>query len=104
MAIFRLGFLVHFLSVPVLSGIPPPLRPHYLSNPEPGFTSAAAVIIGSTQLSKLFGLHVEFSKYPWLLIYRVAHDLPQTHPVTVTIGLLSLAMIIGTNCMAGVRC
>lgn len=37
MFIFRLGFLVNFLSQPVVSG----------------FTSAAAIIIGSTQLAKV---------------------------------------------------
>eukprot|EP00698_Gefionella_okellyi_P018499 TRINITY_DN5551_c0_g1_i1.p1 TRINITY_DN5551_c0_g1~~TRINITY_DN5551_c0_g1_i1.p1 ORF type:complete len:840 (+),score=152.19 TRINITY_DN5551_c0_g1_i1:195-2522(+) len=78
MAIFRLGFLVHFLSMPVLNG----------------FTSAAAVIIGASQLSKLFGLHVDFSNYPWLLIYRVLAHMKEANGIAVAIGFVSLAAII----------
>ncbi len=53
LGIFRMGFLVNFLSRPVISG----------------FTSAAALIIGINQLKHLLGVDLERNNLVFKIIY-----------------------------------
>lgn len=79
MGLFRMGFMVNFLSHPVLSG----------------FTSAAALIIGTSQLKSLFGVDLPSSK----LIHEVwgsfFQNLGGINGVTSAIGLGSIALLVG---------
>lgn len=78
MGITRLGFLVNFFSHPVISG----------------FTSAAALIIGFSQLKHLLGFHIERSHHVHMIIYQAIHQLENTHIITITIGILSIATLV----------
>lgn len=69
MGLVRLGFLVNFLSHPVLAG----------------FTSAAALVIGFSQLKHLLGIPMPRLDFFELLQYAAFH-LPETNLVTVVIG------------------
>jgi SulP family sulfate permease len=78
MGITRLGFLVNFFSHPVISG----------------FTSAAALIIGFSQLKHLLGFHIERSHHVHMIIYQAATQLDSTHFITLLIGILSIAALL----------
>ncbi|UJH68766.1 SulP family inorganic anion transporter [Allomuricauda sp. SCSIO 65647] len=74
----RMGFLANFLSEPVIGG----------------FTSAAAIIIGMSQIHHLLGLEVETGgRIRYLLRDTLAH-LDQVHLLTLTIGLGAIAVIV----------
>jgi sulfate permease, SulP family len=78
LGLVRAGFLVNFLSHPVLSG----------------FTSAAALIIGFSQLRYLLGIGMPATaSLHEMLLYAVRHG-AESNPVTVCIGLASLALLI----------
>jgi SulP family sulfate permease len=72
----RLGFLAHFLSHPVVSG----------------FISGSAVLIAVGQLRHLLGVRAEGAGVVQTLI-ALWHALPQTRPVTLAIGLGTLALL-----------
>ncbi|RJP35365.1 MAG: SulP family inorganic anion transporter [Candidatus Omnitrophota bacterium] len=55
LGVFRLGVIVNFLSHPVVNG----------------FTNAAALIIASSQLSKIFGVSVDNAEHHYETIYHV---------------------------------
>ncbi|HHN67598.1 MAG TPA: SulP family inorganic anion transporter, partial [Thermopetrobacter sp.] len=78
--LLRLGVLVDFLSHPVIIG----------------FTSAAALIIATSQISKLFGVTAEKGashlESVWNVIVAAVHEF---HPMTIMFSLLALAIIIG---------
>jgi SulP family sulfate permease len=76
---FRLGFLVNFLSHPVISG----------------FTSAAALIIGLSQLKHLLGLDLERSKYIHKILIDAASNISHVHVPTLLIGVGGIALILG---------
>lgn len=78
MGMFRMGFLINFLSHPVLSG----------------FTSAAALIIGASQLKDLLGLDLPNTKYVHEIILAAIRQLPEVELFTALIGLGSIAAII----------
>ena len=78
MALFRLGFLVNFISHPVLVG----------------FTSAAALVIGLSQLKHLFGVSVESSEYPWQLIVNTFSVIGNANGTTLAIGLASCLVLV----------
>ena len=78
LGIFRLGFLVNFLSHPVISG----------------FTSAAALIIGLSQLKHLLGINIPRSNYIHEVLYNAFLEAANIHPLTVVIGLAGIATII----------
>jgi SulP family sulfate permease len=63
MGLFRLGFLVNLLSNPVIMG----------------FTSAAAIIIGVSQLKYLFGIKVPRFEQLYETVYYVFSHLQETH-------------------------
>lgn len=80
LGLFRLGVLVDFLSHPVVVG----------------FTAAGAIIIGTSQLGKLFGVSVEKSAHHYETVYHtVQAALIDTHWPTLIITILSLAIMIG---------
>lgn len=78
MGVFRMGFLVNFLSHPVLSG----------------FTSAAAVIIGASQIKSLIGLDMPGSMPVIETLYTVVLQLGTINIPTALIGVGSIVTII----------
>lgn len=78
MGLLRLGFLVNFLSHPVISG----------------FTSAAAIIIGLSQLKHLLGVQIAGSEHIHEILVSAAGALKDTHPFTLGIGVLSMVLIL----------
>ena len=79
LGLLRLGVLVDFLSHPVVIG----------------FTNAAAIIIGTSQLSKLFGVFVEKSDHHYETIWRVVMAATtDTHMLTLIMGMLALGIMI----------
>lgn len=74
----RLGFLVDFLSHPVISG----------------FTNAAAIVIGSLQLGKLIGVSQPSDQQFLVTLRDILLAVPtESHGPTMAMGLGSLAMI-----------
>jgi len=79
LGLLRLGVLVDFLSHPVVSG----------------FTAAGAIIIGTSQLSKLFGVSVEKAEHHYETVYHtVQAALDHTHFPTLMIALLSIGLMV----------
>ena len=81
LGIFRLGFLVNFLSHPVISG----------------FTSAAALIIGFSQLKHLLGIDLPRSSYVHEILKEAILHLDQVNWPTVAIGLGGVLVILGVK-------
>jgi len=79
LGLFRLGFLVNFLSHPVLSG----------------FTSAAAFIIGFSQLKHLLGLSITPSGRIYELLPQFWASRGDIHGVALLVGLVSIALMVG---------
>lgn len=78
MGLARLGFLVNFLSRPVLSG----------------FTSAAALIIGLSQLQHLLGYDIPRSDQIHVVLAAAARGLGETHRATLIVGTVSVAGLV----------
>lgn len=76
---FRLGVVVSFLSHPVVVG----------------FTNAAAIIIGLSQLNKVFGVSMERSEHFLSDIWHVAQQVPNTHIPTLIMGVSAFAIMWG---------
>ncbi|MEY2904108.1 MAG: hypothetical protein RJA52_124, partial [Bacteroidota bacterium] len=81
LGVFRLGFLVNFLSHPVISG----------------FTSAAAIIIGISQLSNLMGFRIENSNKIHIIILSLVENIGKTNFFTLSIGIFGLIFISWTK-------
>ncbi|KGA95616.1 sulfate transporter [Alkalihalobacillus alcalophilus ATCC 27647 = CGMCC 1.3604] len=79
MGVLRLGFLVNFLSHAVISG----------------FTSAAAIIIGLSQLKHLLGVKLDADKDVFKILFESISRVSEINPITLTIGLLSILILIG---------
>ena len=77
MGLFRVGFLVNFLSHPVLAG----------------FTSAAALVIGFSQLKHLLGIDMPRGEFIETVFYAVEH-IGQTNSVTFLIGAIGIAILL----------
>ena len=78
LGVLRLGVLVDFLSHPVVIG----------------FTNAAAIIIATSQLSKIFGVVVEKGEHHYDTIWRViVAATSETHMLTLGMGLLAIAIM-----------
>lgn len=76
LGLFRLGVLVDFLSHPVVLG----------------FTNAAALIIATSQLSKLFGVSVESAEHYYDTVWHVLVAITQyTHWPTVVMAAIAIA-------------
>ncbi|OGL48103.1 MAG: DNA repair protein [Candidatus Schekmanbacteria bacterium RBG_13_48_7] len=77
--LLRLGAVVNFLSHPVVNG----------------FTNAAALIIASSQLSKLFGVYVDSAEHHYETVYRViVAAISYTHWPTLALGILAIAIMV----------
>ncbi len=81
MGALRLGFLVRLLSHPVLVG----------------FTSAAALIIGTSQVKHLLGVRIPRSEAFHETVWELARALADVHGATLAVGLGSLAVLVGTK-------
>ncbi|CAM1344810.1 SulP family inorganic anion transporter [Tenacibaculum amylolyticum] len=78
MGIFRLGFIVNFLSRPVITG----------------FTSAVALTIGLNQLRNLFGVDFLQSDQIHILLEDVFSRITELNVHTTLIGLITCAIIL----------
>ncbi len=76
--VLRLGFLVNFLSKPVISG----------------FTSAASLIIGLNQLKHLLGINIERNNKIQNLVIEAVSHLNEINWITTTIGIGSIITIV----------
>ncbi|MFC1848985.1 SulP family inorganic anion transporter [candidate division CSSED10-310 bacterium] len=79
LGVFRLGVLVNFLSHPVING----------------FTNAAAIIIATSQLSKLFGVYVDKAAHHYETIINVIKAaLYYSHWPTMVLSGIAFAIMI----------
>ncbi|NIJ44624.1 SulP family sulfate permease [Wenyingzhuangia heitensis] len=78
LGVLRLGFLVNFLSKPVISG----------------FTSAAAIVIGLSQLKHFLGISIHGSSKLHLLLTEVFIHLSETQLITLLISFLGIVVIV----------
>ncbi|ABW68140.1 SulP family inorganic anion transporter [Desulfosudis oleivorans] len=79
LGVLRLGLVVNFLSHPVVNG----------------FTNAAAIIIASSQFSKLFGVDVDKAAHHYETIIRVVEAaIHYTHWPTFFMGALAFAIMV----------
>jgi sulfate permease, SulP family len=80
LGVLRLGLVVNFLSHPVVNG----------------FTNAAAIIIATSQLSKLFGVFVENAEHHYETIINVVKEaFHYTHWPTFFLGALAFGIMYG---------
>jgi len=80
LGVLKLGLVVNFLSHPVVNG----------------FTNAAAIIIASSQLSKMFGVYVDKAEHHYETIVRVIQSAwHYTHWPTLAMGALAFAIMYG---------
>ncbi|AEL24213.1 SulP family inorganic anion transporter [Cyclobacterium marinum] len=77
LGLLRMGFLVNFLSKPVISG----------------FTSAAAIIIGLSQLKHLLGTDIEGSNQIHILLINALATLSETNWIALAIGIFAIVVI-----------
>ena len=78
MGVFSLGFIVNFLSKPVITG----------------FTSAVALIIGLNQFRNLFGVDIVQSDQIQIILEDIWLQINNFNPNTTSIGLISAFLII----------
>ena len=74
----RLGFVVNFLSHSVLVG----------------FTAAAAIIIGFSQVKHLLGISIERKDHFYETVHEVWRHLGDTHGTTLVLGAASVALLL----------
>ncbi|MDT8862209.1 solute carrier family 26 protein [Alkalihalobacillus sp. MEB130] len=79
MGLFRLGFLVNFLSNAVISG----------------FTSAAAITIGLSQLKHLIGVNIVADQNVFTIVWEAIVRVVEINVVTLSIGIISILLLIG---------
>ncbi|MBU1777109.1 MAG: SulP family inorganic anion transporter, partial [Gammaproteobacteria bacterium] len=77
LGVFKLGVVVNFLSHPVIVG----------------FTNAAAIIIGLSQLNKLFGVSMGRSEHFINDIWGVLQQIGETHMPTLFMGVSAFAIM-----------
>jgi len=78
LGVSRLGFLINFLSYPVILG----------------FTSAAAIIIGLSQLKHLLGISMPGREHIQDILSFLVQEIGNTHLLTLAIGLTGIACLI----------
>jgi len=84
LGILRLGVVVNFLSHPVVNG----------------FTNAAALIIATSQLSKMFGVYVDTSEHHYETVYNVVvAAFHHTHWPTLIMGAGAFAIMYGLRAL-----
>jgi SulP family sulfate permease len=77
LGVFKLGVIVNFLSHPVIVG----------------FTNAAAMIIGLSQVNKLLGVPIGRSEHFIQDIWGVARQVGDTHLPTLAMGVVAIAIM-----------
>jgi SulP family sulfate permease len=77
MGLFKLGFVVNFLSHPVISG----------------FTSAAAIIIGLSQIKHLFRINLPNSEHIQEMVVAIFQNIGDIHWITFGIGVVGIIII-----------
>lgn len=78
LGVFRLGLVVNFLSHPVVNG----------------FTNAGALIIATSQLSKMFNVYVNEGEHHYETVYRViSAALDFTHWPTLLLGVFAFVIM-----------
>lgn len=77
MGFLKVGFLVNFLSHPVLSG----------------FTSAAAILIGASQIKYMLGVSIPRTEYFYELFPHLAEQIGNTNLTVLVISLTSLGTL-----------
>ncbi|KAG7486373.1 sodium-independent sulfate anion transporter [Solea senegalensis] len=82
MALLRLGFLLDFISFPVIKG----------------FTCAAAVTIGFGQVKNILGLQGIPHQF-YLEVYYTFYKIPEARVGDVVLGLLCLTLLVMLMCM-----
>ncbi len=78
MGVFRLGFITHFLSYPVILG----------------FTTAAAFIIAITQLADATGLDLSYVNHRLMKVVVVAQQVHAINPYTLAVFIGSVTFIL----------
>jgi len=78
LGMMRAGFLVNFLSKPIVSG----------------FTSAAALIIGANQITNLLGIEIPQNNQLHKLIYSLSDAFEAIHIPTLLLGIGSIALLM----------
>lgn len=78
LGLLRLGFLVNFLSHPVISG----------------FTSAAALIIGFNQLKHLLRLDTPRSNHVHQILIDTFQHISDAHIITMVLGTMGIVVIV----------
>ena len=78
LGLFRLGFLVNFLSHPVVSG----------------FTSAAALIIGLSQLKYLLGVDIPRSHHVHEILINALEKVSEINRFAFAIGIVGILIIV----------
>ncbi|MFH2059729.1 MAG: SulP family inorganic anion transporter [Pseudomonadota bacterium] len=79
LGVFKLGLVVNLLSHPVVNG----------------FTNAAAIVIASSQFSKLFGVYVDKAPHHYQTIINVCKSaIHYTHLPTLSLGILAIAIMV----------
>lgn len=81
MGVLRLGFLVNFLSHPVISG----------------FTSAAAIVIGLSQLGQVLGFSIPRDHQVHEIVAAALAGLGQTHLPTLALGAGTIATLVAAR-------
>jgi sulfate permease, SulP family len=80
LGVLRLGLVVNFLSHPVVNG----------------FTNAGALIIATSQLSKMFNVYVDEAEHHYETVYRVIKAaIHYTHWPTLALGVLAFVLMYG---------
>lgn len=78
MGLLRLGFLVKFLSHPVIAG----------------FTSAAALIIGFSQLKHVLGVSIQRSHHVHEILLQAVEHIAEVNPITLGISVASVLTLV----------
>lgn len=77
LGVMKLGFITNLLSKPVVSG----------------FTSAAALIIGISQLKYLMGVELIKSNKIHIILWDAIGKIDQTHLITLLMGVIGIVLI-----------
>jgi SulP family sulfate permease len=78
LGVFRLGFIMNFVSHAVVIG----------------FSNAAAIIIASTQIPHLIGIEITKHEFVFKNFIEIGKNLPEIHPYTALIGVASIVFIL----------
>jgi sulfate permease, SulP family len=84
LGLLRAGFVVNFLSHAVISG----------------FTSAATIVIGLSQLKHLLGMRIASDHSVFTLLFETALRIGEANPYTVAIGVASIALLVAARKLA----